>query len=231
MEVSSGQSMWWIPPHFALWIPARTQHRIYMPGSVSMRTLYLRSGLIAGLTPGCSVLHVSSLLRELILETVRLGQLRMRNPLERALRDLTVAHLEKASPVPACVIWPRDARAMAVAQRVVDDPSGSNRLPGLCAGVGVSVRTIQRAFRKEVGMDFESWRRQMRLMKAIELLVAGSSVKEVAFAVGYRQSSAFVDAFRRLFGTTPKAWIAALDKLDENRSPYFSSGKSAISNL
>src|ERR1017187_5587021 len=39
MEVSSEQSVWLIPPHFALWIPARTHHRIHMRGPVSMRTL------------------------------------------------------------------------------------------------------------------------------------------------------------------------------------------------
>ena len=56
-------------------------------------------------------------------------------------------------------------------------------------------------------MDFESWRRQVRLMKGIELLVAGRSVKEVAYAVGYRQASAFVQLFRKTMGTTPKAWV------------------------
>src|SRR5271165_1946284 len=59
MEVSSGQSMWLIPPHFALWIPARTFHRIHMPGAVSMRTLYFRPGLVSRLSPGCAVLHVT----------------------------------------------------------------------------------------------------------------------------------------------------------------------------
>jgi hypothetical protein len=62
MEVSSDQSVWLIPPHFALWIPARTQHRIHMPKPVSMRTLYLRKGQ-TGLGPRCTVLHVTPLLR------------------------------------------------------------------------------------------------------------------------------------------------------------------------
>ncbi len=215
MEVSSGQSMWLIPPHFALWIPARTEHRIRMPGAVSMRTLYFKPGLISRLPAHCAVLHVSTLLRELILETVRIGRLRATNPLERALRDLAVSHLEKASPVPAFITLPREPRALAVARSVVDHPAQPHGLAALCAAVGVSVRTIQRAFRKDVGFDFETWRRQVRLTKAIELLVEGHAVKEVAFAVGYRQCSAFTEAFRRTFGTTPKAWIVSLEKLDD----------------
>jgi AraC-like DNA-binding protein len=59
-------------------------------------------------------------------------------------------------------------------------------------------------------MSFEFWRRQVRLMKAIELLVEGSPVKEAAAEVGYRQPSAFVKLFRQTLGMTPKAWASAL---------------------
>lgn len=215
MEVSSGQSMWLIPPHFALWIPARTNHRIHMPGAVSMRTLYFRPGLVSRLSPGCAVLHVTPLLRELVVETVRIGRLRHGNHHERALRDLTILHLTNASPVPTFVTLPREQRALSVARAVLEDPGLSKPLQILCADVGVSVRTIQRTFQKDVGTDFDSWRRQVRLTKAVELLVSGRSVKEVAFAIGYRQSSAFVEAFRRNFGSTPKAWTLSLEKLTQ----------------
>ncbi|MFZ0961487.1 MAG: helix-turn-helix transcriptional regulator [Terriglobia bacterium] len=212
MEVSSGQSMWLIPPHFALWIPARTSHRIHMPGAVSMRTLYFRRGLVRRPSPGCAVLHVTPLLRELIVEAVRIGQLRLRDLYECALRDLTVLQVKNASPVPTFITMPREQRALAVAQAVLANPALSKPLAMLCADVGVSVRTVQRIFRKDVGTDFASWRRQARLTKGVELLVSGCSVKEAALAVGYQQSSAFVEAFRLTFGTTPKAWTLSLAK-------------------
>jgi AraC-like DNA-binding protein/mannose-6-phosphate isomerase-like protein (cupin superfamily) len=211
MEVSSGQSVWLIPPHFALWIPARTRHRIHMPGPVSMRTLYLRTGLKARLDPRCAVLHVTPLLQELIVETVRISQLRMRNRYECALRDLLISQLQKASPMPTFVTVPREKRALAVAQAILHDPADSKPMAALCAEAGVSVRTIERVFRREIGSSFELWRRQVRLTKAVELLVSGCSIKEVAHKVGYCQSSAFVEMFRRTLGTTPKAWISALE--------------------
>jgi len=210
MEVSSGQSLWLTPPHFALWLPARTLHRIHMSGPVSMRTLYLRAGLAARAEPGVAVLHVTPLLRELILEAVRVDQLRIRNRYECALRDLLIPQLEKATPMPTFVTLPQEERALAVAREVLRSPVESKTMATLCAEVGVSVRTIERAFRKEVGIDFESWRRQVRLTKAVELLVSGCSVKETAFKIGYCQPSAFVEIFRRTFGTTPKAWTSAL---------------------
>jgi AraC-like DNA-binding protein len=213
MEVFSGKSMWLIPPRFALWIPAGIRHRIQMPGAVSMRTLYLRPGLVRARPWGNAVLPVTPLLRELILETVRIGKLRARHHHERALRDLIVLHLETASPVPTFVALPSDERALAVAQAVLSAPGQAKPLAALCRDAGVSVRTIQRQFGKDIGTDFESWRRQVRLTKAVELLVSGRSVKEVAFLIGYRQPSAFVERFRQTFGMTPKAWTVWLEKV------------------
>lgn len=100
--MSSGQSVCLVPPHFAIWIPALTVHSIRMPSAVSMRTLYIRLRLAAGLPVASTVLHVSPLLRELILEAVRAKELRIRNGLHCALRDLLLAQLRTASPMPIC---------------------------------------------------------------------------------------------------------------------------------
>jgi transcriptional regulator GlxA family with amidase domain len=181
-----------------------------------MRTLYLRPAL-AHLWPDCAVLHVGPLLRELIVEIVRIGQLRTRNRIERALRDLLIAELKRATPVPTLVMLPTDYRALAVAQKVIANPADCTPLKSICRSAGISVRTLERVFRKEVGTDFQYWRRQMRLMKAIELLVAGQRVKEVAFSVGYKHPSAFLALFRATFGTTPKAWTSRYARIADSR--------------
>jgi AraC-like DNA-binding protein len=210
MQVSAGSAVWLIPPQFGIWIPARTSHSIQMPSPVSMRTLYMRRGLVARLPAGCAVLHITPLLRELIVEAVRIGELRRRNRLHCALGDLLASHLETASPVPISLTLPRDRRARAVADAVMGHPEERRTFAALCESAGAGVRTIQRIFRRETGSDFEFWRRQVRLMRAIELLVSGQSVKEVAYALGYRQPTAFVEMFRRALGATPAAWIRDL---------------------
>lgn len=212
MEVTSGQRMWMIPPHFGLWVPARTVHHIRMPGPVSMRTLYLRPGLVR-LWNSCTVLHVGSFLRELIFEIVKTGNLRTHSRLECALRNLLLSRLKQASSVPTGIAVPRDRRAVSVAQAVIEEPGLRKTLASICKSAGISVRTLERCYQREVGMDFESWRRQVRLMRAVELLVNGRSVKEVAFSIGYRTPNTFVTLFRTTFGTTPKAWISALELL------------------
>ena len=210
MEVSSGRSIWTVPPQFALWIPATTFHKIEMIGEVSMRTLYFRPGIVSRRESGSSLLYVTPLLRELIVEAVRLTRLRVRSRMECALRELLIAQLRNATAAPIGIMMPSEPRALALARLIVRNLAASDSLANLCAEAGVGIRTAQRNYRRELGVDIETWRRQVRLIRAVQLLVAGRSVKEVAHTVGYRQSSAFVEAFRRLFNATPKVWTADL---------------------
>lgn len=206
MEVHSDQSMWLIPPSFALWVPARMHHRIRMPAAVSMRTLYIRPGLVSRPDSNCTVLYVTPLLRELVLETVRIGKLRSKDPEHCALRDLTVLHVNRATQLPTEIRMPQEPRALNAALRILDNLAQSPSIQTVCTQVGVSTRTLQRLFKNDVGIDADSWRQQARLNRAMELLVTGASVKQVAFSVGYNHPSAFVAAFHRIFGVTPRAW-------------------------
>jgi AraC-like DNA-binding protein/quercetin dioxygenase-like cupin family protein len=213
MEVRSDQSVWLIPPGFALWVPARTLHRIRMPAEVSMRTLYIRPALVKRADPSCAVLSVSPLLRELVLEVVRIGQLRLRNREHCTLQDLITLHIARATSIPTVVRMPRDPRALNAATRILNSLTESPSLQTVCKEAGLSTRTLQRLFRNDVGIDPDSWRQQVRLTRSVELLVGGSSVKQVAFSVGYNQPSALVAAFRRVFGVTPKVWTERVRKM------------------
>ena len=188
-----------------------------MPGRVSMRTLYARPGLITGPAAGCAVLHVTPLLRELMIETVRLGQLKPKRRYDSAFLSVLIAQIRKASSVPTFVALPQEPRSLAVAEAVLRDLTASKTVAKLCAESGVGVRTFERSFRKDVGIDFESWRRQVRLIKAVQHLVSGCSIKETAFKVGYHQSSTLVEIFRQTFGTTPKNWV---DSLGDGRTAF-----------
>ncbi len=209
MQIFAGQTCWFIPPNFAVWIPARVRHHIHMKGAVSMRTLYLRRSRANPMPDICEVRHVSSFLRELILEAIRLRGLRYANPLHRALRDLILNQLASAPPIASSVTLPSDPRALAVARLLMDLPNAATSLATLCGQAGASLRTIERLFVTELGVTIETWRRQVRLMKAMERIVSGTAVKQIAFELGYRQASPFIEMFRRTMGITPRAWLLA----------------------
>lgn len=210
MQLAFGRTLLLVPPQFAVFIPARVVHSIKMPHAVSMRTLYLRQSLIIDRTR--SVLCVRPLLRELILEAVRRKGLKQRVRADAALCELLVAEVRSAEPVPIELAMPIDSRAHALAECILENLSTPQSLRGQCRNIGVSVRTIQRLFLRELGIDVETWRRHARLIKAVELLSSGRRVKEVAAAVGYRQTATLTTAFRLAFGVPPKAWLVAFQR-------------------
>jgi transcriptional regulator GlxA family with amidase domain len=104
--------------------------------------------------------------------------------------------IDRAAIMPTALRMPQDLRLRALAEAVIDSIERNVSLSTRCRDHGISVRSAQRIFRRDLGTDFETWRCQVRLPKAIPMLTAGRSVKQVAFNVGYRQASTFVAMFR-----------------------------------
>lgn len=73
----------------------------------------------------------------------------------------------------------------------------------LATKCGISVRTLHRHFLKQTGKNTKAWLAEQRQHHALELLRAGSAVKETAFCVGYKQSTNFTRKFKDGSGICP----------------------------
>ena len=208
MEVDTGERSWVVPPSRALWIGANAPHRVQMVGAVEMRTLYLHESIALAMPPalrGTGVLHVSPLLRELIVFLSEVAPL-VRDPArprDGRLVDLLLDLLEVVPEPPVHLRWPSDPRARRVADALAADPSREHALIDLARLAGASVRTLARLFVQETGLTVGRFRRELRLRHAVRLLANGAPVVNVALDVGYDSTSAFVTTFRRAFGVTP----------------------------
>src|SRR4051812_9493487 len=69
---------------------------------------------------------------------------------------------------------------------------------------GVSLRTLQRHFRKSYNMTVREWLRASRLQSAYGRIKAGEPIKRVAIELGYKQLSHFSRDFKREFGMAPR---------------------------
>jgi len=77
----------------------------------------------------------------------------------------------------------------------------------------LSVRTLNRNFKKATGKSPMQYLQQVRIDNAKELLKATNlSIAEVAFSVGYPDSSYFSALFRRLMSLSPKEYRHLLRK-------------------
>lgn len=77
------------------------------------------------------------------------------------------------------------------------------RLNQLSREVGACERTISRLFIRDTGMNYQSWRQQFRLLKAMEMLADGCHISQVAQQLEFVSDSAFIAFFRQHTGTTP----------------------------
>jgi len=207
VTVRSARDAWVLPAQRALWVPNGLEAHIEIPGPVSLRSLYLVQGLVPSLPRECSVVNVSPLLRELILETMRLGMLHGRLAPQRNLARVLVDQLRSIPSVPLQLPMPSEPRAYRAATLMLADPA-SGDVADLAKRAGASVRTLERLFRAETSMPLAAWRRRMRVLNALRLLAAGESVTRVALEVGYDSTSAFVAMFRRELGVTPARYFA-----------------------
>lgn len=74
----------------------------------------------------------------------------------------------------------------------------------LASAVGMSLTSFHRHFKAVTGYSPQAFQRQMRLLEARRLLVAGgSSVSNVAFSVGYVSPSQFSREYKSMFGISP----------------------------
>ncbi|HYL81467.1 MAG TPA: helix-turn-helix transcriptional regulator [Candidatus Acidoferrum sp.] len=200
MTVGTGAAPWVVAPRRAVWVPAGVSHDIATSGAVEMRTLYLRRGLVAGLS--LCVVNVTPLLEELILEACRIGDLRKRVKRERHVVDVIVDQLRAIRMVPLQLPSPRDPRALKLAHAILAYPE-PGPLEEFCSYAGASRRTMERLFRSETGMGLGRWRQQARLMHGMRLLAGGAKVSHAALEAGYTTPSAFIAMFRKALGMTP----------------------------
>ncbi len=207
MTLRTRQGVWVVPPLRALWIPANTPHGVAVSGLVSMRTLYLRPGLCRAFPHKCLVLHVSPLLRELILHACLLSKLSKRTATDRRIIGMIVDQLKAVESVPLQLPQPADSRAVRVASILSSNPGDRRTLEHFCRDCGASKRTIQRLFLEETGMSFAKWRQQLRLLHSLQLLARGEKVAVAALESGYDSASAFISMFRKQLGATPTRYM------------------------
>jgi AraC-like DNA-binding protein len=88
MTVSTRDGTWVVPPHRAVWIPARIPHTITMSGVVAMRTLYLRPRLAKGPPRDCGViLHQLETVHTIPLQLPHLSDPRLKRIAEILMKD------------------------------------------------------------------------------------------------------------------------------------------------
>jgi len=203
MRVICGRDIWVVPPSQAVWVPPNQEHEVYFPGEVALRNLFIDPTATAGLPEQCAVLKVSALLRELILKAVQIGEEYEPESAGWRLMQVLLDELRQAEPTPLHLPMARDERVMRVIEALLKEPGDNRDLDQWGKVAGASGRTLARLFVSETGLTFGTWRKRLLLQEAVKRLDQGQQVTRIAFDLGYRSLSAFIEMFRKELGTSP----------------------------
>lgn len=145
----------------------------------------------------------------------------LHQPLDSPKKDLIATlrdEIRQPDQQPWRLTLPREERLAGVADALLEDVGDDRTLAAWARVAGMSRRTFMRAFSAQAGMSLGRWRQQARLFAALEMLVQGKSVTEVAIAVGYDTVSAFIEMFRRMVGTTPRTYCRGISSRPSGRT-------------
>ncbi|WP_040763732.1 helix-turn-helix domain-containing protein [Novipirellula maiorica] len=76
---------------------------------------------------------------------------------------------------------------------------------------GTSAPYLSRVFSKEVGIPIQAYLSQIRVRRAQQMLMAGETLSNVAYAAGFADQSHFTRHFKRFIGVAPGAYSKAVN--------------------
>ena len=208
MTATTHKGLWVIPPFTAIWIPPNIPHKISASSHISLRSLYFTRGFYDDEPKGCCVISVSPLLRELILELVKMPRIYPLGGYEERLVALIKDLLQQMDSTPVNLPIPDDFRLKAIYRQLDKNPGDKRTLEAWGQEVGATRRTLTRLFMSETAMTFGHWKRQIILIKSLIRLAEGEPVTRVAMDMGYESSSAFIVMFKKALGKTPSKYFS-----------------------
>lgn len=211
-----------LTPRVALWVSDGGGYALDLRTRAQLRILYAKRAC-AGTQPASRTegpVKLTPLLRELIERAVVRGHLDPRQSGDAHLLAVIDDELSALAPEPgaAALVLPRTAAIRAAVERSVAVPDRRVAIGELAGECGLSQRTFIRYFVRETGLTPREWLRRARLAAAAIVLASGASVTEAGLASGYASISAFIAAYRAVFGDTPGAARAAGPSAGDERA-------------
>ncbi|MBM2620738.1 helix-turn-helix domain-containing protein [Actinoplanes sp. LDG1-06] len=201
-----GNRIFTVPPGFGLWLPAGVVHGGRLTAAAELHDAFFAPERTPVEFAGPTSIAVTPLLESLLLRLAGTGL----DAGARARTEAVVFDVLDPAERQFALELPGDPRIDTIAEALLGNPADDRGLPEWAAQLGVSERTITRAFREATGLSFAQWRQALRVHEALKLLSEGVDVGSVSERLGYSQPSTFIAAFRRVMNVTPGAVMSGI---------------------
>lgn len=204
MLVETQEGSWTVPTHQAVLVPAGTDHLVRF-FDVTTWSLYIEPTSASWWPDRCTVITVNPLLRELLRRADSFALTESLSSHQHHVFALILLELQRASALPLEVPLPRAPALRRACTDYLEHPSlrVSNR--DWAEELGMSERSLDRAFRAQISMSPAAWRTRARMLVSLRLL-GSRSITQVSERLGYSSPAAFSVAFSREIGRSPSTF-------------------------
>lgn len=205
LKITSGGPVFIVPPQFAAWIPPGITHAVTASEAIHYCSLFIDETASGLLPKQAQLLHLTPLVKELTRTAAGDDHSSIGGAEER-LQAVMLDQLQRLKPAHVALPIPASGRLSVMVEHFLHNPGESLDVSYWTDRLSMCERTLLRVFRKETGLAPLQWLLQLKVLKAIELIEAGETVKGVAYEMGYSQSSAFISMFKKVTGRTPASY-------------------------
>ncbi|SHO55025.1 HTH-type transcriptional repressor of iron proteins A [Vibrio quintilis] len=196
-----------IVPHNAmLFIPANTAHKSVAVTDTQFLAVYLNPAGVVTYPTQPKSCRVTPFIKELILLLFDENPHYQAENILTGLLTVLSDQIDIATTYEIPLLIPSDRRLQSIFTQLQKQPDLKLSLAEWATKAGASERTLSRLCAKEFHQSFALWRQNIRLVLSLRLLDSGRSIQEIALESGYTSDSAYIHAFKGIFGLTPSRY-------------------------
>ncbi|KMQ65110.1 AraC family transcriptional regulator [Chryseobacterium angstadtii] len=205
------QKIYLVPQHHVIWIPSGKAHRITSDAkTVNLMVFLFKTVFKEDFYRNVHVFAVPPVLKEMLLYASKWNQQTEEDEEQdlffkailKSLPNLCKESSNLEIPVPA------DIRLIPVCTSINSNFKYSLNTDELAEKAQMSVRSLQRIFKKETGITLQKYLQLVRILKSIELIDSGQfTLSQIAYKVGYRSLSAFTSSYQTIMKAKPRVKI------------------------
>ncbi|HIW90892.1 MAG TPA: AraC family transcriptional regulator [Candidatus Corynebacterium avicola] len=181
-----------------LWLPVGYRHKVHVHANSTMLPTFFDAASTATSLNGPTIIPVDDILQSLILAQIQMNHTVIRPEANIARQILSL--IEDAPKANDSLPTPTSEPARRIAEAIRFNPGDDRSASELAESVHTSLRSVQRHFTAETGMNLQQWRTRVRVIAGAGLLRNGSTLTAVAGRTGYADVSSFCRAFKSHYG-------------------------------
>ncbi|KDN56419.1 AraC family transcriptional regulator [Flavobacterium seoulense] len=207
MNVVVNNQIWVVNPLQGLWIPGGMEHQVSFQKDVNLYSVFIDPSFADELPKDTFSFDISVFLKQLLFKIISFEKDNAISISQRRIMDVFLDELALIVPSATFLPTTNHLQLKNVVNLLLNDVASKYTIDYYAEISFMSSRTLSRLFIKELGMNFSDWRIRLKLLEAIKRLGEKQSIKEIAFDLGYENTSAFIFMFKKHLGKTPSNYI------------------------